>query len=299
MLINDVQEDFRSAFVAVVGRPNVGKSTLINRLLGQELSVVSPKAQTTRNRISAIINYPGAQIIFHDTPGFHHSSNTLNLSLVTSAKKAAVDSDLILFLAQPRSTPSDENIELLDFLKSSRKPVIVAINKTDLISKTQLRAIMENYIRTESFRDVVGVSALTGEGTDSLIKKIISLSPKGARLYPEDYISDLPEKFFVAEFVREQVILQTSQEIPYKSAVIVEKFVEESNRVRIHADIHVERDSQKRILIGHGGSMIKSIGVSARKRIEAFLDCPVHLELYVKVSPKWTTSLSKIRDFGY
>ena len=180
MLINDVQEDFRSAFVAVVGRPNVGKSTLINRLLGQELSVVSPKAQTTRNRISAIINYPGAQIIFHDTPGFHHSSNTLNLSLVTSAKKAAVDSDLILFLAQPRTTPSDENIELLDFLKSSRKPVIVAINKTDLISKTQLRAIIENYIRTESFRDVVGVSALTGEGTDSLIKKIISLSPKGA-----------------------------------------------------------------------------------------------------------------------
>ncbi len=299
-MLNQNQKDgFRSAFVAVIGRPNVGKSTLINRLLGQELSVVSPKPQTTRNRISAIVNYPEAQIIFHDTPGFHDASNALNQSLVSAAKKAAADSDIILYLAPARTTISDENMALLKFVKQSKKPVILGLNKIDLLSRSDLRSAIQVFGRPGLFEHVVPVSALTGEGIESLVRKIISLAPEGTQLYPEDYISDLPEKFFVSEFIREQIIRLTSQEIPYKSAVIVEKFIEGDKRVRIHADVHVERESQKRILIGHGGSMIKNIGIAARQKIESFLDCPVHLELFVKVSPKWTSSSSKIKDFGY
>ena len=298
-MTDNPENGFRSSFVGVIGRPNVGKSTLINRLLGQELSIVSPKPQTTRNRIAAIVNYENAQIIFYDTPGLHESTNTLNLSLVTAAKKAATDSDLILLLVPPTTLVKEEDMELLEFVRNSRKPVVLAINKTDLMSKSQIRSAIQSYTKTGIFENVLAVSALTGEGLDPLIKTIIRLSPEGARFYPEDDISDLPEKFFVAEFIREQIILLTSQEVPYKSAVVVEKFVEGASRVTIHADIHVERESQKRILIGRGGSMIKNIGTAARKKIEQFLDCPVHLELFVKVTPKWTTSSTQIRDFGY
>lgn len=298
-MTDNPENGFRSSFACVIGRPNVGKSTLINRLLGQELSIVSPKPQTTRNRIAAIVNYQNAQIIFYDTPGLHESTNTLNLSLVTAAKKAATDSDLILLLVPPTTLLKEEDLELLEFVRNSRKPVVLAINKTDLMSKSQIRSAIQSYTKTGIFENVLAVSALTGEGLDPLIETIIRLSPEGARFFPEDEISDLPEKFFVAEFIREQIILLTSQEVPYKSAVLVERFVEDSSRVTIHADIHVERESQKRILIGRGGSMIKNIGTAARKKIEQFLDCPVHLELFVKVTPKWTTSSSQIRDFGY
>ncbi len=298
-MIGNHKDGFRSAFVAVIGRPNVGKSTLINRLLGQELSIVSPKPQTTRNRISAIVNYPDAQIIFHDTPGLHDSTNTLNISLITAAKKTATDSDIILFLVPPNTIIANEDLALLDFVSKCKKPVIVAINKMDLMSKAQIRSIIQSFSRMGLSGNVLAVSALTGEGTESLVEKILSFAQEGIQFYPEDYMSDLPEKFFVAEFIREQIIRLTSQEVPYKSAVIVEKFVESGDRVTIHADIHVERDSQKRILIGHGGSMIKNIGTAARQKIEAFLDCSVRLELYVKVSPKWTNSSSKVREFGY
>ena len=298
-MTDNLKKGFRSSFVGVIGRPNVGKSTLINRLLGQELSVVSPKPQTTRNRIAAIVNYDNAQIIFYDTPGLHESTNTLNLSLVAAAKKAATDSDLILFLAPPTTLVKEEDMELLEFLRHSKKPVVLAINKSDLMSKTQIRSTIQSYTKTGIFEHVLAVSALTGEGLDSLIKTIIGLSPEGVRFFPEEDISDLPEKFFVSESIREQIILLTSQEVPYKSAVVVEKFFEGPTRVTIHADIHVERESQKRILIGKGGSMIKNIGTAARKKIEQFLDCPVHLELFVKVTPKWTTSSTQIRDFGY
>ena len=293
------QKGFRSAFVGVIGRPNVGKSTLINRLLGQELSVVSPKPQTTRNRIAAIVNYPGAQIIFYDTPGIHDSSNPLNLSLVSSAKKTANDSDLILLLVPAMTSVQNDDVELLEFALHSKKQVVVALNKADLLTRSQRSSALKNLRKVYNFDHVMAVSALTGEGMDLLVKTIIDLSPEGVRFYPEDDISDLPEKFFVSEFIREQIIRLTSQEIPYKSAVLVEKFIEGPGRVTIHADIHVERDSQKRILIGHGGSMIKNIGIASRKKIEEFLDCPVHLELYVKVTPKWTSSPSMIKDFGY
>lgn len=298
-MTKDSQKGFRSAFVGVIGRPNVGKSTLINKLLGQELSVVSPKPQTTRNRIAAIVNYPNAQIIFYDTPGIHDSSNTLNLSLVSAARKTATDSDLILLLLPPVTSVPEDDSELVEFVKECKKPVVVAVNKVDLMTGAQKRSALEALKKKGVFTNVLAVSALTGDGMDSLVKAIIDLSPEGVQFYPEDDMSDLPEKFFVSEFIREQIIRLTSQEIPYKTAVVVEKFIEGQSRVTIHADIHVERDSQKRILIGRSGAMIKNIGIAARQKIEQFLDCPVHLELFVKVTPKWTTSTSMIKDFGY
>ncbi len=299
MLNVNPEESFKSAFVAVIGRPNVGKSTLVNRFLDQDLAVVSPKPQTTRNRISAIMNYPNAQIVFYDTPGFHESTSALNQSLVSAAKKAAIDADLILFVTMAQSAISDDDHQLFEFLRGCKKPVVVAINKIDLLTKSQKKSVTRSYENLKFVKHLEPISALTGEGMERLIEKIIVLAPAGTQFYAEDYISDLPERFFVAEFIREQIIHLTSQEIPYKSAVIIEKYVENPDRIIIHADIHVERESQKKILIGHHGSMIRNIGIGARKKIEEFLNCPVHLELYIKVTPKWTSSPSKIRDFGY
>lgn len=289
----------RSGFVAVVGRPNVGKSTLVNRIMGQELSIVTPKAQTTRHRISAIYSRPGVQMILQDTPGIHDPKTVLNRALVDSAVKTLQETDFIVLLVTPGEKVFDDDRVAVDFIKSSGTPAVLVINKIDLVRPAQILPVIDTYSRMHSFTEVVPVSALTGDGMDKLLEILIEHLPEGPPLFPEDDISDLPVRFFVSEIIREQIFKLTGEEIPYQTAVMVESFQEQRGSVLIHADIHVEKDSQKRIIIGKGGSMIKKIGTDARMKIEEFIQSHVRLELFVKVTPKWTRDRKRLEEFGY
>lgn len=289
----------KCGFVALAGRPNVGKSTLVNRILGIELSVVTPKAQTTRNRITAIHTLPHTQLILVDTPGIHDASKPLNRALVRAAVKTVEGADLALMIAVPRDHIPDDDLRIIEIFKEARTDAILAINKIDLVSPPTLLPVIERYADAYDFRAIVPISSLNGDGVDRLEEILIDALPPGPPLYPEDDVSDLPLRFFIAELVREQVTNLTKQELPYSTAVMVEAFKERPNSVLINADIHVERESQKRILVGRGGSMIKKIGIAAREKIEAFLEKPVRLELFVKVSPDWSRDPLKLEEFGY
>jgi GTPase len=289
----------RSGFVAVVGRPNVGKSTLVNRVLGRELSIVTPKAQTTRHRVTAIHTMPDAQMILQDTPGLHDPKTPLNKALVAAAVKTLEDADVILFIVEPVKDIHDDDLRTLEAIKTAGAPTVLAINKIDIVKRESLLPVMDAYSRLCAFEEIVPVSALNGSGIDALVRLLARLLPEGPPLFPEEDVSDLPVRFFVAEIIREQVIKLTGEEIPYRTAVIVESFKEEENRIVIHADIHTERPSQKKILVGKGGSMIKKIGTAARLKIEEFLEQHVRLELFVKVTPHWTRDSKKLEEFGY
>ncbi len=292
-------EESRFGFVAVCGRPNVGKSSLVNRLVGASLAAVTPKAQTTRHRISGIFTAPGIQIVFQDTPGLHSPRNLLGQAMVAVAKKAAADADVVLVVTDCTRRAlfvDDDTREVI--LPHSSKSVLV-INKIDLVDRSIAQELTNKYTKEQLFRAVRPVSALTGEGVEELMERIKPLIPVGRLMYPEDDISDLPMRFFVGEIIREQILYLTGEEIPYVTAVTVEEFRERPNLISIRADLHVERDSQKKILIGRGGEMIKRIGVASRLRLESFLDSKVHLELFVKVSPHWTRDPQKMKEFGY
>lgn len=289
----------RSGFVAVAGRPNVGKSTLINRIMGTELSIVTPKAQTTRHRISAFYTVEGAQMILQDTPGLHEPKDALNRSLVGTAVKTLEDADVVLMMTLPSEKIHEQDLRIVDLLKASRSPSVLAINKIDTVRHELLLPVMDAYAKLHTFEEIVPISALDGSGIDSLVDMLVKLLPEGPPLFPEDDVSDLPVRFFVAEIIREQIIIQTEQEIPYKTTVVVETFEKQKRVILIQADIHVERDSQKKILVGKRGSMIKKIGIAARAKIEEFVENPVHLELFVKVTPNWTRSEKQLKEFGY
>ncbi len=295
---NENQVEYRSGFVAIAGKPNVGKSTLVNRIMGQELSIVTAKEQTTRNRISAIYTTDAAQVIFHDIPGLHDPKTPLNKSLVDTAKKALAEADVVLYMTPP-AMPRDEDAFILSMLKTLGSPCVLAINKIDTVRREDLLPVIDAYSQAHKFVSVRPISAATGDGVDGLLEELIGLLPEGRPLFPEDDVSDLPTKFFVAELVRQQIIEQTGQEIPYKTAVVVESFKEGPTRVEIHADIHVERDSQKKIIVGKRGAMIKSIGTAARAKIQEFLGTNVRLDLFVKVTPNWTQKERTLREFGY
>lgn len=290
---------FKSGFVAIVGRPNIGKSSLINRIMAQELAIVTPKQQTTRNRISAIYSTDSVQIIFMDTPGFHDPKTLLNKSLVAVAKKTVEDAEIVVFMVAPDQNLHEEDLQTLNLIKALRKPCILVINKIDLVERQTLLPVIESWASHHDFQAVLPLSVITGLGIDDLMNTITNLLPESPMLFPEDDISNLPTRFFVAEMVREQIITQTGQEIPYKTAVVVESFQEETNKITIHADIHVERDSQKKIIVGKQGAMIKLIGTNARKKIEDFLQARVRLELFVKVTPNWTKKERMLEEFGY
>ena len=292
---------FKSGFVAIIGAPNVGKSTLLNQLLGQKIAITSEKPQTTRHRILGIAHLPEAQLIFLDTPGIHRAKGPLNVRMVEVALKVLGDVDLVLFMTDAAS-PDDVSDEIiLESLKKKNLPSILAINKVDLVNKEKLLPLMEQWDEAYPFRAIVPISALQRKQVDELVAEMVALLPEGPQYYPEESVTDMPERFIAAEMVREKVFRLTSQEIPYGVAVTVESFKErtEKNLIDIQATIHVERESQKPIIIGKGGKMLKQIGKQAREDIERMVGCKVFLNLWVRVQKRWTRDEKAIRRFGY
>jgi GTPase len=292
---------FKSGFIAIVGPPNVGKSTLLNYMLGQKLSITSEKPQTTRNRILGVLNRPSAQLIFLDTPGIHRANKPLNVKIVDAALSTIGDADAVLIMADcSHADPNAESI-MLENLKKNKRPVLLALNKVDLIEKPVILEIIKKWSIMYDFRDIVPISAKRGIQVEELLKSIEKNLPAGDPLFPDNMLTDMPERFFVAEIVREKVFRLTGQEIPYSVAVTLGSFKEggKNGLVRIHADIQVEKNSQKGIIIGNKGTKLKSIGEQARKDIERMLGTKVFLKLFVRVQKNWTKDTKILRRFGY
>lgn len=294
------QESHRCGYVAIVGRPNVGKSTLLNQLLGRKVAIVTPKPQTTRRRILGIKTVPGAQLLFLDTPGLHAPRGLMNERMVARARQAVGEADVVLWLVDASVRGSGADRELADWLARERKPVVIGINKIDLVSKDELLVLADQLARLLPAADVVPVSAQSGENLSRLVERVCALLPPGPALYPADEITDETERSIVAEIIREKVMLETRDEIPYAVAVTVDAFEEKEDRpvVVIRASIHVDRESQKPIVIGQRGARIRAIGQAARVDIEALLQRRVFLELFVKVQPGWTRQPARLREFG-
>lgn len=294
------KQKFHSGFVAIIGRPNVGKSTLLNRIVGQKIAITSPKPQTTRNRILGIQNLDHAQVLYVDTPGIHEARSPLNRYMVDQARSACLDVDVVLWLVEA-DRPVDRDPMIPRLLEKGKHPVLLVINKIDTIPKDQLLPLIDAYRKICPFASIVPVSALKGAGVDELMAEIPALLPEGPRYYPEDQLTDVPERFIVAEMIREQILMHTKDEVPYGVAIVVERFQDNPvrNMVGIGAVINVERDSQKGILVGKGGTMIRRIGQGARKEIERLLGVKVHLELFVRVQKNWTSSGRMLKEFGY
>jgi len=292
-------KNFKSGFVSIIGRPNVGKSTLLNRIIGEKIVITSDKPQTTRNRIQGIHNIPGGQIIFIDTPGIHAAHSRLNKGMVDVAMSAISGVDVLLLVVEASSTTDDKLVR--DILLKVKIPVVLALNKVDLLpDKRTLLDKMAAWSALHPFREIVPVSAGNGDGVEHLVETISSYLPEGPALFPDDILTDMPEKFIVAEMIREKVFRLTHDEIPYSTAVIVESFVERENGVvAIVAAISLERATQKGIVIGKRGEMLKKIGTQARYDIERLLGTRVFLELFVKVEENWSERTSKLREFGY
>jgi len=298
LVTGEAEPVFRSGFVSVVGRPNVGKSTLVNRLVGQKVAIVSDKPQTTRNRILAVVNRPGGQIVLFDTPGIHKPMHRMNERMVETAVRSVGQVDLVLWLTDVTEEygPGDRHVR--DVLRQSGRPVILGLNKIDAVPKPKILPIIEQYRHLMDFVEVIPLSARTGENVDLVAERLLAHLPQGERLYPEDFLTDQPERFFVAEMVREQVLRLTREEIPYTTGVLVDSFKEDGPLVRIQATILVERESQKGILIGRGGAMMKAIGTDARKQIEEFLGTRVYLGLFVKVKERWREDARTLEEMG-
>ena len=299
--MNENIQKFHSGFVAIVGRPNVGKSTLLNQVLGQKIAITSGKPQTTRNRILGIHHFEGGQILFLDTPGIHQGRGKLNRFMVDQALSAMADVDVLVFVVEADDRLGGGDDYILKLLSQHRAPVILVINKIDKIPRQELLPLIAAYAKRFSFQEVIPLSALKGEGVADLVSTIGRMLPEGPEYFPGDMITDLPERFIVAEFVREQVLKKTRDEIPYGVAVTVDSFTEnpDTGVVVIQAVIHVERDGHKRIVVGKGGAVIRSIGIAARKDIEQLLDTRVFLELFVRVDKDWTGSPRLLSEFGY
>ncbi|MBM4275552.1 MAG: GTPase Era [Deltaproteobacteria bacterium] len=293
-------ETFKCGYAALMGLPNVGKSTLLNRLVGGKLAITSPKPQTTRFRLLGILNRPGAQILFLDTPGVIDPKGALNEVLVQAAITALNEADVVVWLVEPQ-TPDTRDRVLLPHLKKLERPLIIAVNKIDLVAKPKLLPVMAAYHELFPQAPVVPVSALLGDGLDDLTAEIVQLLPAAPPLYPEDQPTDATERFLAAEFIRERLFHHTGEEIPYAVAVQIEEFDERQRPelVRIRAVIYVERQSQKGIVIGKHGKMLKIIGQEARVEIENLLGAKVFLELWVKVWKNWRKDPRAVRRLGY
>ncbi len=292
---------FKSGFISILGRPNVGKSTLFNRILGEKIAIVTEKPQTTRNRILGIKHVEGGQMIFLDTPGLHQGRSALNQRMVQTAIASGQEADALLFVIEATSPLIKEDRQMLESLKGSQGVRFLIINKIDLVRKERLLPIIDQYQKLHPFQAILPISAMTGEGIGILLEEIMEVLPESPPYYPEDMITDQTERFLVSEVIREKVIEQTFQEIPYSTAVTIESFKEhpEKNLVVIKATIHVERTSQKKILIGKGGQKLKQIGEMARKAMEAFLEKKVFLELWVTVEKNWTQDPPALNRLGY
>mgnify|MGYP005841628865 CR=1 FL=1 len=293
--------DFRSGYIGIIGKPNVGKSTLLNRLVEHKVAAVSPKPQTTRNRILGIKTTPKAQMIFVDTPGIHEPKGPFHRFMVTEALRALRDVDLVLLLVEAPGEDRTGDIKVVQSLRKCNAPAILVINKIDLVPKPSLLPIMEHLTALHPFDAVVPISALTGDGVDILEQEVQKRLPPGPQYFPPDQITDLPERFLVGEVVREKVFHLCGEEIPYAVAVVVEEFKEREppKPIYIRATLFVEKESQKPILIGAKGAMLKKIGSGARKELEELLERQVFLELWVKVERNWSRDTKSLRHLGY
>ena len=295
----DVKENFKAGYVSVAGLPNVGKSTLLNQIMGSKLAIVSPKPQTTRGVMRCIFTTDEAQIIFLDTAGMHKPQDSLGEFMVDAVFKSFNDADVIYLIVECLK-PKKHEIELIEKVKSQNKTTFLIVNKVDLVKKEELLPIIEYYRSIMDFEEIFPVSALNGDNVDALLKETVSRMPFSPAYYPEDIVSDQIERDFISEFIREKVYNNTREEIPYSSAVVVEDMTERENGgAYISATIYLEKDSQKGILVGKGGSMIKKIGRDARFEIERFMGFKVYLELQVKVKPKWRKDIKSLRKLGY
>ena len=294
-------EGHRSGFVALAGRPNVGKSTLLNRFVGEKVAIVSEKPQTTRNRLLGILTRPDAQVIFVDMPGLHQPRHLLGEYMMDQAASALDDADLVLFLVDISVPPTPEDERAVQFLwERSEAPAILVMNKGDLLDLRWREERVEAYRRLGDFREGFLISALRGDGCPELLERVVEVLPEGPRYFPPDQISDQNDRFVVGELIREQVLRHTWQEVPHGVAVVVEQFKERpEGRVYLEATIYVEKESHKGILIGQGGQMLKRIGQDARQAIEAYLEASVYLDLWVKVRKNWRKREPELRHLGY
>jgi GTPase len=291
--------NFRSGFVAIIGAPNAGKSTLLNQVLGQKISITSKKPQTTRDRILGIVNRPGAQMVFVDTPGIHKSHTLLNQRIVDQALQAVEDVDLILFMVDAASRNHAAENQIIARLHQVKKPVILALNKIDIADRQIVFKQVESFSPLFDFAAVVPVSARQNIQVDRLMDEVEKHLPQGPQLFPEETFTDVSEKFLVKEIIREKVFRLTGMEIPYSSAVTVDAFEVEKKLIVIHASIHVVRNSQKGIIIGKKGVMLSRIGTRARLDMEKMLGTKVLLKLFVKVSKDWVSNQRMLSEFGY
>ena len=290
----------KSGLVSFVGRPNAGKSTLLNRIVGHKLAIVSNKPQTTRTRIVGVKNYPDGQIVFVDTPGMHKPTHRMNVRMVEVALEAMRDVDLLTLIVDVSVKPGPGDRHLIGLLKDVTLPVILALNKVDLIAKSKLLPIIDRYRQVHPFIEVVPISAVDGTNVDVLEGLFLQHLPEGEAMYPPDFITDQPDRFFVSEIVREQVLRLTRDELPFSTAVVVDWFEEPvpGNIATMYCTILVERESQKPIVIGKGGAMIKEIGTAARLELERFFSARIHLDLHVKVKSEWRDDERALNDMG-
>ncbi|MEE9542638.1 MAG: GTPase Era [Thermodesulfobacteriota bacterium] len=300
---------FRSGFIAIIGRPNVGKSTLLNAILGEKVAITSERPQTTRSRMRGVKNLDASQIVFIDTPGLHGKEGLMNAFMVKEALSSLGNVDGVLFMVEANRHSNKEKSKerdkdealIVENLKRTAAPVLLVINKIDMINKDELLPIIDDYSARFAFKEVVPISATKGINVDELVGVIEKLLPEGPKFFPDDILTDTLERTLVAEIIREKAFRFTSQEIPYSIAVVIEEFKEKPKKklIAIKATINVERDSQKGIVIGKGGKMLKTIGKAAREDMERLLGVKVFLELFVRVSKDWTRNKSALKEFGY
>lgn len=291
----------KSGFVTIAGRPSVGKSTLINRLVGSKIAITTPRPQTTRSRIVGVVTRPQAQIVFVDTPGVDQRGSALAKSVAQVARHAAAEGDLTLFLTDAsRPDPDADQFALRHLRLTGGRPMFLVINKIDAVSKERLMETVARLSALAPFKETIPISALTGENVDTLLDLVEQALPEGPQFYPGDMVSDQPERFVIGEIIREKAMLRLQQELPYALAVAMDEVAErEDGMLMVAATLYVERESQKGIVIGKGGAMIREIGSAARRELEARLGARVFLDLMVKVREKWTHDPRSVRDFGY
>lgn len=289
----------RAGFVAIIGRPNAGKSTLLNRFVGQKVAIVTSKPQTTRNRIQGIVTQPQGQVVFIDTPGVHEADSALNRQMMREVAATLEGIDVLLLMVDAIRALPQEDALLLEKAKRFEGKTILALNKIDRIPKPKLLPLMDAFSKAFPFAALMPISALRGDGCEELLQEVFKNLPEGEPFFPEDQITDQPERFLAGEIIREKAIQLTYHEVPHALAVIVDKFEETPKILRIEVTMHVERDSQKKILIGHKGDMLKRIGTQARKELESLLGTKIYLGLFVKVMPNWREDPMQVRELNW